>query len=170
MDDPKNSDPYVSEAIVLDSQTGGPITSDLSGHSDSSGSPNQGTVLVEMEGMIKNYIASIDKLQAEVKKQKEMLDDIFNNDPTYQQQAEAAKQAGKIKAQTRAEILKRVQAKELNERIKSMRSEAKEQQGALSDYLQEYQRISGVNEIEGEDGEIREIVYVAKLIKKSFKF
>ena len=37
----------------------------------------------------------------------------------------------------------------------------------LSDYLREYQRLSGSNEIEGEDGELRTIVYVAKLVRKS---
>jgi hypothetical protein len=75
----------------------------------------------------------------------------------------------KFKSKTKSEILKRPQAKELDDRIKTMKSEIKEQQGALSDYLQEYQRMSGVNEIEGEDGEMREIVYVAKLVRKAFK-
>ncbi len=128
-----------------------------------------GEVIVNMEGMIKNYVASIDKLSVEAKKLKEMLDDIFDNDPTYKQHSEAAKEATKVKQQTKSEILKRPQAKELNDKIKTMKSEIKEQQGALSDYLQEYQRMSGVSEIEGEDGEVREIVYSAKLVKKSFR-
>ena len=130
---------------------------------------NSGQILINMEAMIKNYIADIDRVNTEAKKLKEMLDDIFANDPTYQQHAEAAKEASKKKAQTRAEILKRPQAKELDDRIRTLKSEVKENQGALSDYLQEYARMAGVNEIEGEDGEVREIVYTAKLVKKSFK-
>jgi hypothetical protein len=43
----------------------------------------------------------------------------------------------------------------------------KELDTALSDYLREYMRMSGTNEIETEDGDVREIVYVAKLIKKA---
>jgi hypothetical protein len=130
---------------------------------------NGGEVIVNMEGMIKNYVASIDKISAEAKKLKDMLDDIFNNDPTYAAHAEAAKQAGQVKQKTKAEILKRPQAKELDDKVRTLKSEVKENQAALSDYLQEYQRLSGVNEIEGEDGDVREIVYTAKLIKKSFK-
>jgi len=46
----------------------------------------------------------------------------------------------------------------------------KDLQNALSDYLREYQRLSGSNEIEGDDGEVREIVYVAKLVKRTSRF
>lgn len=129
-----------------------------------------GEVLINMESMIKTHVTAIDKLQIDLKKHKELLEDIFNNDPTYQQHNEKAKEATKIKQATRAEILKKPQAGELDHKIKELKSQLKENQGALSDYLQEYQRLSGVNEIEGEDGEMREIIYTAKLIKKSFNF
>lgn len=124
-------------------------------------------ILINMESMIKTHMSSLDKLQEEMKKHKEMLDDIFKNDPTYQEHSEKAKEAAKIKQNTKAQILKQPQAAELNEKVKSFKSQIKETQDALSDYLQEYARMAGVNEIEGEDGEVREIVYTAKLIKKS---
>lgn len=133
-------------------------------------SPQSGEILINMESMIKNHIASIDKLSEEAKKLKEMLDDIFANDPVYQEHLEKAKEATKLKTATKQQILKQPQAADLNLKIKTLKSEIKENQGALSDYLQEYQRMSGVNEIEGEDGEVREIVYTAKLIKKSSMF
>lgn len=129
-----------------------------------------GQVLINMEGMIKSHVSSIDKLQTEAKSLKSMLDDIFTNDPTFQEHDKKAKEASRVRAQTRSEILKKPQAAELNNKVKSLKSEVKELQVALSDYLQEYARMSGVNEIEGEDGEIREIVYDAKLIKKSSIF
>lgn len=131
---------------------------------------SHGQVIINMEGMIKNYIASIDRLQQEARKHKEMLDDIFNNDPTYQKHAEAAKEAAKVKQNTKSQILKQPQAADLDAKLKDIKSQLKENQASLSDYLQEYARMSGVNEIEGEDGEVREIVYQAKLIKKSSKF
>ncbi len=129
-----------------------------------------GQVLINMESMIKSHVSSIDKLQTEAKSLKGMLDDIFTNDPTFGEHDKRAKEAAKVRAQTRSEILKRPQAAELNSKVKSLKSEVKELQIALSDYLQEYARMAGVNEIEGEDGEIREIVYEAKLIKKSSIF
>lgn len=123
-------------------------------------------ILINMESLIKNHITAIDKLTEELKKHKEMLDDIFAQDPTYQQHLKNAKEATRIKSNTRQQILKKPQAGELDKKVKEMKAQIAENQQSLSDYLQEYARMSGVNEIEGEDGEIREIVYVARLIKR----
>lgn len=130
----------------------------------------QGQILVSLESMIKSHLAGIDRLQADAKKYKSMLDDIFVNDPTFQEHDKKAKEATKVKQQTRGEILKRPQAKELAEKVKAIKSEAKEMQDALSDYLQEYQRMSGVNEIESDDGEVREIVFTAKLVRRGSNY
>lgn len=128
-----------------------------------------GQILINMESLIKSHISSIEKLQEEMKKHKEMLDDIFANDETYQEHLKIATDAGKVKNTTKAQILKRPQAADLDKKVKDLKAQIKENEVSLSDYLQEYARLSGVNEIEGEDGEVREIVYTAKLIKRSFK-
>lgn len=127
-------------------------------------------ILLNMESLIKGHISTIDTLSTEAKKHKEMLDDIFSNDPTYQEHDKLAKEAAKVKQGTKQQILKQPQAAELDKKIKELKSELKENMGSLSDYLQEYARMAGVNEIEGEDGEVREIVYNARLIKKSSVF
>lgn len=133
---------------------------------DNEGEENSGQVLINMEGLIKNYISAIAKASDELKKQREMLEDIFNNDPTYKKHTDSAKEATKVKQATKQEILKRPQAADLNKKVQDLRNQIKENQASLSDYLQEYQRLSGVNEIESEDGEVHEIVYVARLIKR----
>lgn len=127
-------------------------------------------ILLNMESLIKGHISTIDTLSEEARKIKEMLDDIFNNDPTYQEHDKASKEAAKVKQGTKQQILKQPQAAELDKKFKELKGELKENQGSLSDYLQEYARMAGVNEIEGDDGEVREIVYNAKLIKKSSVF
>lgn len=127
-------------------------------------------ILLNMESLIKGHVSTIDKLTSEARKLKEMLDDIFSNDPTFQEHDKAAKEAAKIKQGTKQQILKQPQAAELDKKVKDLKSELKENQASLSDYLQEYARMSGVNEIEGDDGEVREIIYTAKLIKKSSIF
>ena len=124
-------------------------------------------LLLRIEEMIKTHISQIDNLSEEAKKYKEMIDDIFGNDEVYKQHDEVAKEAAKIRSKTKAEINKRPDVADLNEKFKSVKSQKKELSEGLSDYLREYQRISGLNGIEGEDGELREIVYVAKLVKKS---
>lgn len=127
-------------------------------------------ILISMESMIKSNVTSIEKSSQEAKKLKEMLDDIFNNDTTFKAHSDEAKAAAKKKQNTKAQVLKQPQASELDNKIKTLKGEIKEAQDALSDYLQEYARLSGVNEIEGDDGEVREIVYSARLIKKSSNF
>ena len=126
---------------------------------------NQGQLMVDMENLIKNHITGIDNLNTEAKKYKEMLDDILAGNEPYQELLKKANEATKDKNKQKQEVFKQPHAKELLEKVKELKSEAKEKQEALSDYLQEYQRISGVDEIEGDDGELRKIVYSARLIK-----
>ncbi len=130
---------------------------------------DQATVLLSLETLIKNNIASIDKLKEEAKKHKQMLEDSFMNDAVYQEHLRLSKEAVKVKSATRAQILKQQQNIMLSNKIKTMTSELKDKQFALSDYLLEYQRMTGVNEIEGDDGEVREIVNTAKVVKKAPK-
>lgn len=125
------------------------------------------TVLGDLENLIKGHISGIDTRKEELKKIKEMLGDILVNDPTYQEHEKLAKDANKVKSATKAQLLKAPNAAELANKIKTMAAEVKEMDAALSDYLREYQRMTGSNEIEGADGQVREIVYVAKLVKKS---
>jgi len=127
-------------------------------------------LLGNLESSIKEHIASIDTSKTELKKLKEMLSDMFSNDSTYQEHDKAVKEASKIRTKTKLELLKQPAAAQLNNKIKELSSDLKDLQNALSDYLREYQRLSGSNEIEGDDGEVREIVYVARLVKRSSHF
>lgn len=127
---------------------------------------NGATVLLELEATIKNHITLIDKNRAELKKQREMLESALLNDETYRTHSETAKEAAKVKAKTKFQILQQPANKQLADKVHELSSEIRELNTALSDYLREYMRMSGTNEIETDDGEVREIVYVAKLVKK----
>ncbi len=128
---------------------------------------NDAVLLVRIEEMIKTHISQIDKLDEDVSKHKEMLDDIFGNDSTFQEHDKIAKEAAKIRSKTKSEIMKKSDVAELANKVKVLKSEKMELVDGLSDYLREYQRLSGSNLIEGEDGEMREIIMVPKLVKKS---
>jgi len=130
---------------------------------------DQATVLLSLENLIKHNISSVDKLKEELKKNKQMLEDSFVSDSIYQEQEKQAKDAVKKKNATKQQITKQQANVNLNNKIRSMSAELKEKQLAMSDYLLEYQRMTGVNEIEGEDGQIREIVNTAKVIKRPSK-
>jgi hypothetical protein len=124
-------------------------------------------MVVKLEGMIKNNNSQISKISADLTEAREMLKDAFENDTTYREHADAAKDANKIKAATKAQILKQPQVAQIATNVKVLTSELKELKEALSDYLGEYNRLSGITEIEGEDGELLQIVYVAKLVRKT---
>lgn len=133
-------------------------------------SSNDALLLLKIEEMIKTHTSQIDSLQEDITKYRDMVNDIFTNDETYQEHDKVAKEAARIRTNTKKEIMKRPDVADLDNKLKSLKSEQKELKEGLSDYLREYQRLSGSNEIEGEDGEMREIIFTARLVRRSSKF
>lgn len=130
-------------------------------------SASDATALLSLEELIKNHIDGLDRLREELRKNREMFDDAFNNDPLYREQLEKVKEVNKQKAATRTQILRQPSIIALQAKIKDLRVDLKERQLALSDYLREYQRLTGANEIQGNDGEVRDIVNTAKVVRKN---
>lgn len=129
-------------------------------------SDNKATQFLELEQIIRNHIANIERIKADLKIQREMFEDSFNSDPVFREQAEAVKEANKIKIATRQQILKQPAVALLGEKVKNLKFDLKEEENALSDYLQQYQQMSGATEIEDGNGGLRQIVNVVKLLKK----
>lgn len=125
--------------------------------------------VLELEQMIKTNVTSIDRNKQELKKLKEMLESALLNDEPYREATQKVKEAAKEKGKAKAAVMMNPATKQLDEKVKDLTTENKELLQAQSEYLREYARLSGTNEIEGEDGEIREIIYIAKLIKKAMK-
>lgn len=143
------------------------ISDDLSNGDGTASVPTGGTdEIMNLENMIKTTNAQIEKMSDELSEARQILKDSFENDTTYREHADAAKDANKIKNATKAQILKRPEVAQIATNVKVLTSELSELKEALSDYLREFNRMSGITEIEGQDGELLEIVYVAKLVKK----
>jgi hypothetical protein len=139
----------------------------VTGSTEQVDTTNQAQVLLSLEEMIKHHIASIDRLTDDAKKHKQMFADAFENSEAYRESEKKVKEASKDKANVREQILKQPAMQQLGTKIKDINTELKEKKGALSDYLLEYQRLSGSNEIEDLEGQVREIVNNAKLIKRA---
>jgi hypothetical protein len=116
--------------------------------------------MLDLEQLIKTNVANIDRGKAELKKLREMENIELENDETYRLHNEESKKAAKQKSATKAQIMALPANKQLANKIKDIAEDIQEADGALSDYLREYGRMSGTNEIETEDGQIREIVYL----------
>ena len=129
-------------------------------------SPGADTVL-ELENMIKNSMTIMDRNKSELKKLKEMLESALLNDSPYKEAADKAKEAAKEKGKAKMNVMQNSATKQIDQKVKDMTQENKDLAVAQSEYLREYAKLSGTTEIEGDDGEVREIVYTAKLIKKS---
>lgn len=144
-------------------------TSDSEPTSPDTQQSGQADVLMSLESLIKNNIASIDKLTDELREHRAMFTDSFANDPVFKELEEKAKEATKAKSSTKQQLSSQPSVRQLADKVKTISSELKEKKLSLSDYLLEYQRMSGVNEIEGHDGEVREIVNAARVVKKTSK-
>ena len=123
--------------------------------------------LLDIQDAINSRLKRLANLKEDVRPHKEMLDSIFANDEDFNEKNEIAKKASKDKGEARKRILRQPQAAELNQKISDLKDEGKELQEGLSYYLREYQRLTGANEFESEDGELRQIVYIAKLVRKT---
>lgn len=131
---------------------------------------NDAILLLKIEEMVKTHMSQIDTLQEEISKYRDMFNDIFINNETFQEHDKIAKEASRIRSNTKKEIMKKSDVADIHNKLQDLRSEQKELQEGLSDYLREYQRLSGLDEIEGEDGEIRKIVYIARLVRGPSNF
>lgn len=130
---------------------------------------NQQTLktVTNLTALINGHIAGLDRERENLGKLSEMLDDILANDPAYKEAAEKAKEQAKEKSKAKANVLAQTHAHDLAFKIKDSRIEVKQLFLELSNFLTEYQKLTGSNEFEGEDGEIRQIVYTAKLVGKT---
>ena len=125
---------------------------------------------LELTSLIKSNITLIDRLKDQAKEQKEMLESILDNDLIYQEHFEKAKEASRIKNETKKQLLSQPSAIQIAEKIKTLKENLKDAQESLSNYLKQFQETTEETQIEGEDGQIREIIKILKLVKKSNKY
>jgi len=99
--------------------------------------PNQATTdFLNLENLVKSYVAKIDASEKELKEKSQMLNDAFENDVVYHEHAEKAREANRVKLATKQQILKQSALAELSERIKDIKFDIQESRTVLSDYLQ----------------------------------
>jgi hypothetical protein len=128
---------------------------------------DQASALLNLEELIKNHIESIDKLKIEIKQHREMLEDSFNNNPTYHENDEKVKDALKGKNSVRQEIAKQPSVATLAQKVKDMRFDINEKSKTLSDLLQDFTEQTGATQIEMRDGKVLEIVKTSKLVRRT---
>jgi cell fate (sporulation/competence/biofilm development) regulator YlbF (YheA/YmcA/DUF963 family) len=133
---------------------------------DSAGGASE---LLSLEELIKNSVEQSDKLKNDLKAQKEMFEDSFNNNPTFREHNDRVKEARKKLSSVRQEIAKQPSVATLAQKIKDMRFDLGELNKTLSGLLDDYKQLTGATQIELRDGSIMEIVSTSKLVRRSSK-
>ena len=123
--------------------------------------------MLDLSSLINDYIKTIDDLKGQVKMQRQMVKDALEGDKEYHDKSEEVKKINKEKNAIKQKIMKQPAVETAVAKMKDLQTELHDMDDKLSGYLQEYQRVSGTNVIEGADGEIRQIVPVYRLVKKS---
>lgn len=127
---------------------------------------NQAMGIMQIEGYINAQMTDISKLRDMMKDISSSYNDAFANDASYRDLDAKAKEATKVKNNYKKQMMGDPALQDLANKLDGMKSEMRDLQTALSDYLREYNRVSGLTQFETKDGEILEIVNVFKLVKK----
>ena len=122
--------------------------------------------IIDLTAIINRYAADIDKVKGSLKEKNSMFKDSFEGDAKYHEQDMKVKDLNKLKNAEKQRILKTPAVEALTAQMNDLKIEIKDMQDLLSGYLEQYQKVSGTNVIETEDGQIREIVPVFKLVKR----
>ena len=122
--------------------------------------------MIELTTIINRYVADIEKAKEDLKMQNGMFKDSFSGDAEFHDIDMKAKELNKQKNAIKQRILKTPALEAVVAKIDELKTELKDAQEMLSGYLEEYQRVAGTNIIEGENGEIKEIIPVYKLVKR----
>lgn len=129
-------------------------------------SQNKAVNIIQLENIINGYLGDLERLQQELKEQSQMFRDALENDAEYAAVVGKAREISKEKKTIQDKLIQDPALALVDSKVKDIKGEVKETQQALSDYLQQYYEQSGLRQITGTDGEIRDIVTTVKLVKK----
>lgn len=122
--------------------------------------------ILQVEEYINQQMADIAKLREEMRLVKSTVDDSFQNDAQYRELETKSKEAAKVKNTYKKQMMNDPAVAEQSNKLDGMKAEIRDMSVALSDYLREYNRLTGMSQFETRDGEVLEIVNVFKLVKK----
>lgn len=127
---------------------------------------NKALNIIQLENIINGYLGDLEKFQQELKEQSQMFRDALENDAEYAAIVAKAREVSKEKKARQDKLIQEPSLALVDSKIKDIKVDVKDTQQALSDYLQQYYEQSGLRQITGIDGEIRDIVTTVKLVKK----
>jgi protein subunit release factor A len=113
---------------------------------------------------ISKRLKILNDLQEELNKAKSLLEEKLEDDPSYQK---FQQEQMKIKEETKEKkdkVMKTQTIKAMDEEVKNLRTEIKENKEILAMELADYYKDEGVLEIKDPEGTIKRIIFSAKLV------
>jgi len=126
-----------------------------------------GMNIVELTTLINRYEGDMKKMRDNLKIQSGMLRDAVEGDAGYHELDVQSKDLQKKKTEIKQKEMKTASMEAVVAKIEEYKGEIKDAKDMLSGYLEEYQRVAGTNIIEGENGEIKEIIPQYRLVKRN---
>lgn len=122
--------------------------------------------VLNLENLIKGYLADMANLREKLRAQKEMLKSTIDGDKDYSEAAAKTAEIKKKENEIRQKLVKVDAVIGTKMQIEKISTELKNVQLSLSDYLNEYADITKSTEFIGPEGELLQIVRNAKLVNK----
>ena len=123
--------------------------------------------LPSVESSIRSKVQKLEDVKEKIKKLNEMLNSYLENDEEYVEAAKAAKTASSKKSSIKQELMAKPGADDIPNKLLEAREEKKELDEDISNLLTEFQKLSGTNQFEDEKGELKQIVYTARLVRRN---
>ena len=122
--------------------------------------------IVQIEEYIHQQMADIAKVKDEMRLVKSMVDDTYLNDARYRELEANAKETAKVKNAYKKAMQNDPALAEQVNKLDSLKADMKDMKTALSEYLREFKRISGLTKFESRDGQQLTIFEYCKLVKE----
>lgn len=122
---------------------------------------------MQVDFLVKSLIAEQATLTEQLKEQRAMLKDALQSSGEYQDIEDKIRDLNKHKKQIKQKLMSTEAVKQTQEEISGIQESLKSIEKKLSSYLQQYLETYHSRTIEDQDGKLREIVTLYKLIKKS---
>lgn len=116
----------------------------------------------EIKNMVLNSLEQIDRISADLRKSREMLESAYMNDQKYRE-CKALNKDQQKKLSVEKDRIKKM-SPTIVDKVADLSKELKEIKDAMSEYLSEYVRLTGSNEIEKNDGKVLRIVRKFKIV------
>lgn len=118
--------------------------------------------IIRSETIVKKTITKLKTINSSLREKKQELKDALNNDSLYNNADNKVKEATRERLRIKKELLETESMKKLQDEISNLKSEKKDIQLSLSDYLVNYVEKTDSKMITDEEGEEWDIVIEKK--------